>query len=367
MNCVGALLLVTVATLAMAGCNSHEPQNGSVAISSGASAQTPEVRSTGKTAEAAKPSTPSIVCPAQAKDAEAAGGVCAAYAKLDSSDTQLEAIAARVVLSHAGGVKPLKPPEQQYGADIAQIDKIIADATNDLPESARTGADFIRVQNAYKDCANKIIHAPDAHDISDDVTDQIADSCRFQVRRLVATYFRGIGVNVPAHKDTDVFGLHWGETVADVERAKGQPTSNEDGVLGYKVSVAGLDTMAILGFVDDHLSNVTYIFTPSHTDANLYISDFDSVDSALKAKYGQPQTHGVYWRDNLYQNDRAHWGVAIAAGQMYMTSSWENDDTKIDHRLIGDNFHITHGIRYLSREYRLASDAAKAAAENKNL
>lgn len=349
---LAVLAIIVISALIETGCNkNHASAIGTVpqtAVATSTRAETPTP------APVQHPLT--IDC----AEAPKTSGLCNAYTALKDADKQLIALGAQVSLSHLGA--KFKEPGN------ANIDKALATASKELPANLRASSDFQNIQIAYKDCAEKITNSPiKKGGILNDVSDQVADSCRFNVQRLITQFFESAGVKVPHDNTADVFGLRWGESIDVVQKLKGAPASSDSNSLTYKTSVSELDALAFLNFVDGKLSSVTYIFTTKHTDDNLYIDDFDSVDTALQQKYGKPSQHGVYWRNDLYKDDHAHWGLAIAAGQMYMDSSWETNDTEISHRLVGDNFNVTHGVRYVSREYRLAAEAAKQAAENKNL
>lgn len=348
---LAALAVVVVAALAETGCN----RNSAPAVDAAPVATAAAAQATASTPMPVQ-RPPSVDC----AEAPKTNGLCNAYRSLKDSDKQLIALGAFVSLSHLGA--KFKEPGD------TNIDKALATAAKDLPANLRTSSGFNEIQSAYKDCANKITNSPAKKGgILNDVSDKIADSCRFNVQRLITQLFEAQGVKVPHDNSADVFGLRWGESIDAVQKLKGSPASSDSNSLTYKTSISGLDALAFLNFVNGKLSSVTYIFTAKHTDDNLYINDFDSVDTALQRKYGRPSQHGVYWRNDLYKDDHAHWGLAIAAGQMYMDSSWETNDTEISHRVVGDNFNVTHGVRYDSREYRLAAEKAKQAAENKNL
>ena len=53
-----------------------------------------------------------------------------------------------------------------------------------------------------------------------------------------------------------------------------------------------------------------------------------------------------------------HLRMAIAAGHMRMRSEWEAPRTHLTHAMVGDNFEITHGIVYASREFKFAAEQA---------
>ena len=349
---LAVLVAATIAALTETGCNRDPaPVIGSLPVTS-----------TTIVARATTPAPPAMQRPPTVDCAKApkTSGLCSAYISLKDADKKLIALGAFVSLSHLGA--KFKDPGD------ANIKKSLATASKYLPADLRTSADFRDIQTAYKDCANKITNSPvKKGGILNDVSDKVADSCRFNVQRQIAQFFEAAGVEVPHNNSPDVFGLRWGDSIDAVKSLKGYPSSNDSDALTYKTSISGLDALALLNFVNGRLSSATYIFTTKHTGENLYISDFDSVETALQQKYGEASQHGVYWRNNLYKDDHAHWGLAIAAGHMYMDSSWETNDTEISHRIVGDNFDVTHGVRYDSREFRLVAEEAKQAAENKNL
>lgn len=354
--------IVLVATvIALAGCGkASTPQSTSALKASSVAAP---ARS------ATVPQSTSIVAPhIECSHDVVKSGTCGAFNALKDVSKHLESLGAQVsLLSYGEKWSSKHTPVQVFAEQISQANKTIDSAAAQLPHDSNA-ADFSKVSVAYHGCVTRIVDsAPNGKGILEDVTGKVADSCRFHVQRLVNAYFRGLGISVQAQKVPDVFDLRWGDSMAAVRKQRGTPASSDHDSLTYSTSVTGLDSLALLTFVNDKLSSVTYIFTNRHTDDNLYISDFDSVDAALKGKYGNPETHGVYWRNNLYKDDHEHWGLAIAAGQMYMDANWETDDTEITHRLVGDNFTITHGVGYVSREFRLAAETAKHASANKNL
>jgi len=354
-----AIIVVAVA-VALAGCGkAPSPQSN---VPQASSVVSPARDAT--IAEGTSVIAPRIVC----ADATVKGGICGAFNTLKDSGQRLDSLGAQVsLLSYGKKWSSKNTPTRVFAEQIVQANRTLDTATAQLPHDSGM-ADFTKVSAAYRDCVALIVDsAPNGKGILEDVTGKVTDSCRFRVQRLVDAYFRGLGVNVQTKSMPDVFGLSWGASMATVRKQKGTPSSSDHDSLTYNTSVAGLDSLAFLSFVNDKLSRVTYVFTNKHTDDNLYISDFDNAGVALKGKYGEPETHGVYWRNDLYKDDRTHWGLAIAAGQMYMDANWETNDTEISHRLVGDNFSVTHGVSYVSREFRLAAETAKRASAARNL
>lgn len=219
------------------------------------------------------------------------------------------------------------------------------------------------LRNEYDSCAKLVIESLGTKEDLDAVT----DSCSFEVQRSADALFAEMGVKSPSKNEPDVFDLAWGESRSDVLTAKGRPAESTQTSLTYKTNVAGNDALAYLVFINDKLVRLTYLFTTAHTNNNLFTYDFESVDSELRKKYGHPAVTGPFWRDDLYKDDRSKWGMAVATGRMYMASEWTTATSTINHKLIGDNFNITHGIDYRAREFALAISQVAQKQSQSNL
>jgi len=97
----------------------------------------------------------------------------------------------------------------------------------------------------------------------------------------------------------------------------------------------------------------------NHTNENLYINDYKELKEILIKKYGEPDKkklltlYGrgeIYWRDDLFKDDRSEWGFAISLGDLSYSSIWETPTTRIALILDGDNYEINLRIIYISRE-----------------
>lgn len=138
----------------------------------------------------------------------------------------------------------------------------------------------------------------------------------------------------------------WGMTKEEVRLAEGDVEWNDNGD-GY-VDVVGMMN-CIVGFGFDSsgvLQTGVLDFSNDHTNDYLYISDFETLSSALKEKYGYIFDEKEVWLDDLFKNDKSQWGLAVASGQLMMMSTWENDRTTIQLILTGDNFKVSLGILY---------------------
>ena len=68
----------------------------------------------------------------------------------------------------------------------------------------------------------------------------------------------------------------------------------------------------------------------------------------LQKKYGAPAASGQGWGNELFKEDRGSWGTAVAYGHLKYRAEYEVPGMTITHVLNGDNFEISHAVRYAS-------------------
>lgn len=142
-------------------------------------------------------------------------------------------------------------------------------------------------------------------------------------------------------------GVQFDMSIDEVISIVGEPTLQNDGVLMYSDQKSAGRQASYLFAFEDGLSMIGVFFEDTHTNENLYIDDFDSVDAALTAKYGTPEFDRFFnWSDDLYEDDPNDWGFAISLGDLQIVSSWEMPDCEAIHTLRGDNYEISHLIAY---------------------
>lgn len=147
---------------------------------------------------------------------------------------------------------------------------------------------------------------------------------------------------------------NWGMSREQVRATEDKkPDFEDDTSLGYDVKINGKDFRCIYGFLEDKLYNGGYGFAGKHTNDNLYIDDYEELKKILTKKYGKPKTDlpGI-WKNNLYKNDRSHWGMAISVGHLVYAAQWETSTTTISMMISGDNFKISLTLTYDSKELR---------------
>jgi hypothetical protein len=151
----------------------------------------------------------------------------------------------------------------------------------------------------------------------------------------------------------------WGDSIESVKESAGEPAQSTEDTLVYKVSIKGLDAVLIYQFTAGKLTSAGYLFTESHSNKNLYISDYSTIHGLVNQKYGKPESNDAVWLNDLYRDDPSNYGTAVSIGHYVKQAIWETERTKIMHTLRGDNFEITHGINYLSKELESLSEETK--------
>ena len=155
---------------------------------------------------------------------------------------------------------------------------------------------------------------------------------------------------------------NWGDSRASVLKQAGETTQSNEDILVYEVSISSLDAVLLYNFVDDRLSSTGYLFTETHSNKNSYISDFSTIQELLIQKYGKPGGEDSVWYNELYQDDPSQYGFAVSLGHYAKQATWETERTKIIHALRGDNYEISHGISYTSKELENLADEVKDKA-----
>lgn len=112
-----------------------------------------------------------------------------------------------------------------------------------------------------------------------------------------------------------------------------------------------VDKSAILVYFfneNDECYRAFYSFQDTHTNGDLYVSDFESLFEILKQKYGEPQYENTeYWIDDSLKGYESI-GVAIATGDLAYMANWVLDDMEVFLLLRGDNFETFLSLEYTS-------------------
>lgn len=155
-----------------------------------------------------------------------------------------------------------------------------------------------------------------------------------------------------AANKTDFRNVKWGMTTNEVIKSESLPLwTQEKNYLFYKTEISKLPCLLLYSFTNNKLYGAGYSFQQSHTNLNDHIYDFGEIKNLLTKKYGNPKDHQVIWKNNLYKNSEEDWGFAISLGHLEVFTTWETETSNIELELYGDNYEISHVLRYKSKSY----------------
>jgi hypothetical protein len=155
--------------------------------------------------------------------------------------------------------------------------------------------------------------------------------------------------------------VNWGMSKEQVVNNEGKAdTDNQNGYLMYiGKSINGTNTNILYVFNQNRLCSVMLTPELKHVNKNLYIDDYQSFKKVLIEKYGQPTLPiDMIWKNDLYKGDSNYYGMAVSAGHLKYTSSWDTTDTIIYETLRGDNFEVELNILYKSKTIESPSVAS---------
>ena len=146
----------------------------------------------------------------------------------------------------------------------------------------------------------------------------------------------------------------WGMSKQEVLASETlKPVSEREESLIYMSVVLHKKVLIGYSFIQNKLFRATYLLRERHTNQNDFIEDYDDFKEMLTKKYGRPKKDNIIWRNNLFKNDSSEWGTAIGFGHLVYACEWETNSTKILCLLNGDNFKISLGVGYESKELKL--------------
>lgn len=144
-------------------------------------------------------------------------------------------------------------------------------------------------------------------------------------------------------------GIPFGASRARVRASEGaSPAVDNRRHLAYDVTAGGLPALAIFEFEGGELVGGGYSFTAVRYDPGALISDFEDVETFLRAEYG-PGTDRTRWFNDLFRSSRGDWGTALSLGQVRFEREWRHGDRGVLHKLERDaDGDLTHIVLYLT-------------------
>ena len=159
-------------------------------------------------------------------------------------------------------------------------------------------------------------------------------------------------ISLSSFGQKQIRNANWGWTKDSVKKSETLKLISEtkDDLL-YSGTLANKKFTISYKFTKNKLTQVYYIYSESHVNKNNYISTFDELKSILTKKYDTPVTDQIIWKNDLYKDDEDSWGLACSAGHVTFKASWENSETNVMLVCTGENFDISLGIVYTSKNF----------------
>ena len=145
-------------------------------------------------------------------------------------------------------------------------------------------------------------------------------------------------------------GVRLGMSREEVIACEGEPPKEvrEGNLYYFGKKAAGDDADIIYTFGEaDTLVRIHIRFTASRLNPNRYVDDFERIDSAYIAKYGEPAIDSRYTWSGPEKDDI---GAALMNEALMIRSQWQLAEGSIVHLLAGVDGDILHAIQYRSAD-----------------
>ena len=150
---------------------------------------------------------------------------------------------------------------------------------------------------------------------------------------------------------------NWGDSVETIEKKETNVADLKDnrGLLYKNVKLLTHNANAVYFFNNNGFKSGMYSIENTHTNENLYIDDFNSINKVLTQKYGEPTVNTVNWIRDVLKDDP---GLALYYGDVEYVSIWELENLTVGHNLSCDNFEISHNIFYTNPDITVETDTS---------
>lgn len=186
--------------------------------------------------------------------------------------------------------------------------------------------------------------------------------------RFSDSHIYSLSVKGISNSENDFRVAKWGDSKESVIQKEGRQNElNIDRLYKFSDFVAGMKCDVVYIFTNDKLTMAKYIFNPTHTNKNDYISDYKDLVKLMSEKYGNPEYDTPEWKNSLYKNDKEEYGFAISLGHLSYSAGWFGDITKTMVALYGENYKITLMVQYESEKYKELQDKQNTKDKIKDL
>lgn len=134
---------------------------------------------------------------------------------------------------------------------------------------------------------------------------------------------------------SDFRGSVWGTPIKNQKRVE-TLTPNLKGVVDVRCLLAGHTCRAFYYFLKGKLAMGMVYLGVYHTNANLYLDDFNHLVDLLSRKYGKPEQNEFVWSSDLFRGTPQYWGTAVQRGDLLRFALWRMPRTEVYLGLKGD-------------------------------
>ncbi len=159
-----------------------------------------------------------------------------------------------------------------------------------------------------------------------------------------------------ASKNPDFRSVRWGMTEDEVKSLEGNNPQYSGKVsgsnawyIGYDTTLMENDVILAYYFGANGLYEAQYIWTETHSNANLYISDYNDVKTQLTKKYGRPLHDKENWDTTSHKSSYSEQkGEALSYGYLTYLTRYSTRRTNISMHMDADNYDVSFIIYYES-------------------
>lgn len=159
-----------------------------------------------------------------------------------------------------------------------------------------------------------------------------------------------------ASNDPDFRSVRWGMTEDEVKALEGnnpqysgKMSGSNAWYIGYDTTLMGNDVILAYYFGTNGLYEARYIWKETHSNENLYISDYNDVKTQLTKKYGSPWYDKEVWdttSHKSYYSEKK--GDALSYGYLTYKTWYSTARTEISMYMGADNYEVSFIIYYES-------------------
>lgn len=177
------------------------------------------------------------------------------------------------------------------------------------------------------------------------------------VRRFPAAVL-ALLLSASAPVAADFRGFAWGSPPTAITSGEpGELVAGMPSQLIYRAELGDIQTLLTYRFPEGRLVQARHLNRSRHDDRGRYIADYGRLKAWLEARHGKPRTDTVTWGNDLFRDDPARHGDAIAAGHAVHYARWVTDETEIVMTLHGERYQVVHEVVFTE-----AASAGESAA-----